>query len=69
MAAQLDDSLADTHCISLLEIVKFLEEAAARDEVDLAATGDEQKRMDASERRRRAIEIRTLLALGTSSTV
>ena len=66
MAAQLDDSLGSTHWINLLEIAKFLEETASQDEADFAATGDEQKRLDAVEKRTRASTIRALLALRVS---
>ena len=63
MAAQLDDSLSDTHWTNLLEVAKFLEEAATQDDAAFAATGDEQRRVDAAEKRTKATEIRTLLAI------
>ena len=62
MAAQLDDALCDTHRNNLLEIVEFLEEVASRDDAEFAATGDEQKRLEADEKRTRASQIRALLA-------
>jgi hypothetical protein len=43
-----DDALCDTHRNNLLEIVEFLEEVKSRDAAEFAATGDEQKRLDAA---------------------
>ena len=63
MAVRLDDSVGDTHRNNLLEVLEFLEELASQADADFAATGDEQRRQDAVEKRTRASTIRALLAL------
>jgi hypothetical protein len=55
--------LGDTSRHNLREILRFLDAMAAKDEADYAATGDEQKRIDAAEKRERAVMIRKLLGL------
>jgi hypothetical protein len=55
--------LGDTSRHNLREILRFLDAMAAKDEADYAATGDEQKRTDAAEKRERAVMIRHLLGL------
>jgi len=57
------DSLDDTNRANLREVVMYLEEQAAKDEVDFAVTGDEQKRLDAAAKRARAAELRSLLGM------
>ena len=64
MSARLDD----TNRNNLREVLEYLERAAAKDEADFVATGNEQKLLEAAQKRARAAELRDSLGMPPGDT-